>query len=178
MSDLLGWDSLWPQPSALAASSDTLAHPAAPQPLWTLAQIHGFAQCLEGPLSPTPTPTQTVRPSSIVTSSRKAALSHRFPSLQDGSNSSLLWAASILWMSLYYSIYHTASQLFTDISISIIKEMCPAGCPVCVRNHPWYDIKIQFSQHFYVSTVTTDCLTCWITKANTRISQSDGDTRK
>lgn len=57
------------------------------------------------------------------------------------------------WIFLYNSLYHIASQLFIDVSALIIKEMYTAGYPLCVSNYPRYDIKIQLSKHFQVTTV-------------------------
>lgn len=60
----------------------------------------------------------------------------------------------VLCIFLSNSIYYIASQLFIDVSVLIIKEMYTAGYhPLCVRNYPRYDIKIQLSKHFQVTTV-------------------------
>lgn len=46
------------------------------------------------------------------------------------------------------SMYHITSQLFIDISASIIKEMYPAGIySLCAKNYPRYGIRIRFSKH-------------------------------
>lgn len=60
----------------------------------------------------------------------------------------LLGLACLATLGTSVSIHHIESQLFTEISILIIKGMYWAEGPPCARNSPRYDINTQFSRHF------------------------------
>lgn len=144
---LLRWHSLGPNLNDHPCSHlpALWAYFAASQPLWALALFHIFAQ-------------RPRRPPFILANSylngealmKGHVFEEAFPDPAislSGAAVTLLCLGCLATLGTSVSMHHTASQLFTEISILISKGMCWAEGPPCARNSPRYDRNLEFSRH-------------------------------